>query len=693
MAPQRLRVILGLFGTAVAGWFLLPSSPRAAEAGVETIVVEGDLTLTKGEQRKVRLVVRASHVVIDGRGATMVGPGTVGDPKSLEGAGVGVSVEGTRNVTIKNLTVKGFAVGLQAVDADALRVEGCDFSDNYHNPAHGWGELPARGGVILKRVTHAVLAKNKANRVWDGLSLTDCDDNTISDNDFSHCSNVCGKLWHSSRNRLLTNNFSYGIRIDRAKGEVHARDSTGVLIETGSDDNYWYRNDVTHGGDGIFVRVLNGWVSRGNVFVENDTSYANNNCVESWSPGNTYIRNTANHGSYGFWLGGSDHTRLIGNEAAHNGLATGYHHAPEPGFRHGGIVCVNGPGSHFVLDGNHVHHNGGGGIVFRGDLGSKGKDWRIRHWVVQNNRSHDNVWGVYGQHATDVYLGRNTFEKNERPNFFEDVTDLREAPAGEATRPPVVKLTGPVRAVVGRPVRFDATGSTGPGTLAFRWDIGGVVKMTADAEHVFTKPGFYRVGLTVDHGGLAEIGSREVIVTEPVEEIGTEGEASRWGFEFGDDPGKKGRMHFEDVSDAVTGGTALKLWADPYPGFLATAIFPKDKSAAWDWSRKTALGFWIQARNPNLPGWQDAGPVLTLYGPTGKRVIKPVGGKNLLGQAGESEYRWLWQRLEIPLTVGKGWEAKDEGAFDLGRVTAIGLSVDSWGADPFTLWLDGLGVK
>ena len=80
------------------------------------------------------------------------------------------------------------------------------------------------------------------------------------------------------------------------------------------------RNDITQGGDGIFIRVLNGWVSRGNVFVENDTSYANNNCIESWSPGNTYIRNKANHGSYGFWLGGSDQTVLIGNEAAFNGL-------------------------------------------------------------------------------------------------------------------------------------------------------------------------------------------------------------------------------------------------------------------------------------------------------------------------------------------------------------------------------------
>ncbi len=675
----------------------LTADPPAAKEpnAVKEIVVTKDIALDKGATLNARLVVTASHVTIDGNGATLVGGGEVGNPKSLEGGGIAVRIEGATNVTIKNLKAKGFATGLQATDATALRVEGCDFSDNYHNMAHGWGELPARGGIVLTRVSHSTFTKNRANRVWDGLHLTDCDDNLVSDNDFSHCSNVCAKLWHSSRNRFLNNNLSYGIRIDRAKGEVHARDSTGVLIETGADDNYWYRNDVTHGGDGIFIRVLNGWVSRGNVFVENDTSYANNNCIESWSPGNTYIRNKANHGSYGFWLGGSDHTRLIGNEAAYNGLATGYHQAPEPGFKHGGIVCANGPGSHFVLDGNHVHHNGGGGIVFRGDLGSKGKDWRIRHWVIQNNRSHDNEWGVYGHYATDVYLANNAFEKNARGNFFEDVADLREVRGDSAiTRAPSAHLEGPTRAVAGKPVRFSAAASRDPlgGKLGFRWDLAGRIKSGAAVEHTFAEPGVYRVGLTVDNGTLADIGFRDMVVSAAgEEEIGTEGDSGNWGYEFAGDPEKKGRMHFADDGDAVAGGFALRLRPDPYPGAYATAVYPKAKDATWDWSAKTELRVWVKYRNPNLPGWQDVGPVVTLFGPEGKRVIKPKG-RNLLS-GGESEARWLWQRLRIPLTATNGWEIADEGKFTPNQVKAIGIGMDSFGGDPFTLWLDGLSVK
>lgn len=229
----------------------------AAEPAIREIVVTNDLVLEKGARLPARLIVRANHVAIDGNGATLAGPGQVGDPKSLELAGVAIWIEGVTGVTLKNIKARGFATGLVLRQAQAVTVSDCDFSDNYHNPKHGWGELPARGGILLEQARHCVFRNNRANRVWDGIHLIDSDDNLIIDNDFSHCSNTCGKLWKSCRNKFLNNNLSYGIRIDRAAGEVHARDSTSVLIETGSDDNYWYGNDISHGGDGVFIRPLN----------------------------------------------------------------------------------------------------------------------------------------------------------------------------------------------------------------------------------------------------------------------------------------------------------------------------------------------------------------------------------------------------------------------------------------------------
>ncbi len=643
----------------------------------------------------MRLIVRSSHVTIDGNGAALQGSGVASDLKSLEEAGIGVLIEGCVNVTVRNLKVQGFSTGLVARDSKALLLEQSDFSDNYDNPKHGWGELPARGGILLERVEQSVVRECKANRVWDGLHLINSNDNLVEGNDFAHCSNTCAKLWHASRNRFLRNNLSYGIRIDRAAGEVHARDSTSVLIESGSDENYWFRNDITQGGDGIFIRVPNGWVSRGNVFVENDTSYANNNCIESWSPGNTYIRNKANHGSYGFWLGGSDQTILIGNEAAYNGMTNGNHNAPEPGFHHGGIVIVSGSSSHTIISGNWCHHNNGAGIVFRGDVGSKGAKWRSHHWVVQQNRLENNRWGIWGRWGDQIWVGPNVESGNAQPDSLEDVSGLHRLSGASENRAPSASLMGPSRAVVGMPVRFDASGSREHSgkPLRYHWTVGDVSGDQAALEHVFAKPGFYRLGLTVENGSLADLAWRDLVVTESVrEEIGTEGESAKWGYELEGNDGR-GKMSFAEDADSVAGKASLRFSPNPYPGQYATAIFPGNQSADWDFSAKTKIRFWVKGTNPNLPGYQSPGPVIWLYGKGGKVKIEPVKGRNLLNDLPFSEARWTWMPIEASLNGNADWTRQESGKPDLKHITAIGIALDSWGGDAFTIWLDGLTVQ
>ena len=60
-----------------------------------------DLVLGKGAQLPARLVVRANNVTIDGNDATLTGPGKVGNPKSLENAGVAILIEGATGVTVE----------------------------------------------------------------------------------------------------------------------------------------------------------------------------------------------------------------------------------------------------------------------------------------------------------------------------------------------------------------------------------------------------------------------------------------------------------------------------------------------------------------------------------------------------------------------------------------------------------------
>jgi len=679
----NLPAVLSVFLTILAG----------AAAPAQEIVITRDIVLTKDAVLNSRLVIRADYVTIDGNGATLVGPGMAGKPDSFQG--FGVAAEGCKGVTLRNLKVKGFAAGLAVTDAEHWLIEQCDFSDNYHVPEAGWGNGPRQGGMILTRLRDSILRNNRANRVWNGLDLDNCSANLIAKNDFSRCSNVCLKMATSSANKVLDNNLSYGIRI--APGEVHARDSTCVLIESGSDDNYFRGNDITHGGDGLFIRVLNNWVSTRNVFVDNDCSYAHNNCVESWSPGNTFIGNKANHGSYGFWLGGSDQTVLVGNEAAYNGLPDGSHNAPEAGFSYGGIVFVGGSSSHSKLIGNHCHHNNGAGIVFRGDVETKGKRWRTFHWIVQGNRLEDNQWGIYGLYGDWIYLADNTFRANAKGNHFDAVTNLIEAkPQSGVQAAPRAILDGPRVAKTGEQVVFDASRSADllGRPLQFRWDLDGAVSSEATVKHVFTEPGFYRVGLTVANGGLADLAFRDFLVAGDVKnELGTEGGAAQWGSVIEGDATGKAKLVFHDDPEAIVGRLALRFRPDIYPGMDVTAVYPAARNAGWDFSARKQLSFWMKCQNPNPTGFQDAGPVVWLEGPGGRITYTPSGGRNPVRDTARSEDRWMWQRVVIPLSGDQYWKREVTGTPKLDRIDAVGFAFDSWEAAPFTVWLDGLSCE
>jgi parallel beta-helix repeat protein len=263
-----------------------PASPRVASQersgftpDVPILEVTKDVILDP-KKTYGRVVVKSSDVVIDGKGAWVIGVDG-GNPKTFKG--FGVEAKGMSGVTLRNLNIRGFETGLRVENAKKWTIDDCNFSDNFHDPEFGWGENGRRGGIVLINVHGSTIKNCKANRVWDGCILDHSDGNTLSGNDFSRCSNTCLKLWRARRNTITDNKFDYGIRIK--PGEVHARDSTCVLIETGSDGNAFLKNSCRYGGDGIFVRSLNGWVSTGNRFEKNDCSFANNNGFECWSPG------------------------------------------------------------------------------------------------------------------------------------------------------------------------------------------------------------------------------------------------------------------------------------------------------------------------------------------------------------------------------------------------------------------------
>jgi parallel beta-helix repeat protein len=270
---MRLLRSIALFASFVT------TSTAAALRADDALEIARD-TVLDPQRTYSAIVIKASNVTIDGQGAWLLGPASQKTgPSSSDFRGAAISAKGVSNVRLRNVNARGWETGLKVVDGTGWLVEQCNFSDNFHDPSFGWGENGRRGGILFNRVRLSTNTHCRANRVWDACVLFNSLENTIEDNDFSHTSNTALKLWASGRNRVRRNDFSYGLR--KNPGEVHARDSTCVLIESGSNENHLEDNNCTHGGDGIFIRVLNGWVSTGNVLERNDCSYANNNGFEA----------------------------------------------------------------------------------------------------------------------------------------------------------------------------------------------------------------------------------------------------------------------------------------------------------------------------------------------------------------------------------------------------------------------------
>ncbi|MEK6258781.1 MAG: right-handed parallel beta-helix repeat-containing protein [Planctomycetota bacterium] len=698
MARRRLLVVcVSLWSLSGFLTVAISAGPVANAVPRPVLEVTSDITLDP-HQTYGAIVVKKSGVTIDGRGAWLVG---MADTSSKNLKGTAITAEGVSNVTLKNVNAKGWETGLRVRNAEGWTIENCNFSDNFHDPDFGWGENGRRGGIVLEGVRRSVLKKCKANRVWDACVLVDSDDNVLEGNDFSHTSNTCLKLWTARRNTIRKNVLSHGIRI--SPGEVHARDSTSVLIESGSNDNRFLDNDCTHGGDGIFVRVLNGWCSTGNHFEGNDCSYANNNGVECWAPRNVFVKNKANHCSYGFWLGGSDQTRLIENEASFNGVASGHHNSPHlPGNGHAGIVFMFGPSSHTLARGNVCQGNNGAGIALVGDLGSKGQKWKAYHWIIERNALSENRWGLYAKHADWITVAGNQYRDNTAKNVLLDGDVTRFSETSEkidtTAMPPLAKLNGPSSVKVGTAATWDASASSDPANrkLNFAWDVGGgSLRPDVQLQHTFQRVGFHRVGLNVSNGLLTESAWRDVYVIRDVTELGTEGEATNWSIEDFHERTRSNeqtsRAKFTiDETDQLIGKSALGVVIQPYAGFRAALTYPKSRDATWSLAGKTKLVFWLKAINADVTGWQG-GPFIVVQGDGDKCChIEPKSGRDLMRELDHNEAREGWRLFEIPLRGDDRWQLDGELP---ATARAVSLAFDSWGAPTLRLWIDGLAIE
>jgi parallel beta-helix repeat protein len=666
------------------------------------------------------IILKASGITLDGRGARVIGA-TQGDPKDYKG--VGILLKGVSGVKVKDVKALGWEIGLKIEESSRCSIEHCDFSDNFHWPKHGWGEEGFRGGIVLEQADHCVLRNNKAERVWNACSLVRADANLLEGNDFSHASNTGLSLWTACRNEVRKNNLSWGIRID--PGEVHARDSAGLLVECGSNDNHFLENDITHGGDGVFIRALNGWVSSGNVLEKNDASYANNNCFEAQSPGNTYRGNKANHGSHGMWLGWSNNTIVEDNEACDNGNPKGLHNAPwefsfaprAPKSGHAGIIFA-GTSNNAILRRNKCNNNYGAGLCFFGD-GSKERKFTAYHMIIEQNEARGNRWGIYMEYADWIDLAGNVLEDNQEGNIVEGgtIANIIQHPDNPGiVQHPKAALEGPSSGEIGRQTVLDASASSDPAgcPLSFRWGFGdGTTATGPRVVHAYEQAGFYHAGVTVNNGRFSDLAYRDFRAIEVYPELGTEGEAADWAWDelfdreqlhwpvknaaaIQDAPPVKVRPDAQskvritdDPREFLMGKSSVALDIRP-TGNPLRLLYPKSKNASIPLAGKNYLVFWSKMLNPNIHAWKGLMPTITLYESETKHAMLRPGDCPDNWYPPNSSSRIDWTYRAIPLQANKTLRVEGQLPETLNWMT---IEFYPWGSGPVRLWIDGMTLK
>lgn len=297
------------------------------------------------------LEITGDNITIDFNGAVLQGSVSGQSPDSFKG--LALFIHDSKKVTIKNLSAKGYKIAILARNTQNLTIEACDFSYNYRphlnstqekedlsdwmsyhqNEQDEW--LRYGAAMYLRFCNNAVIKNCTVTNGQNALMLMECNDGLIYNNNFSFNSGIGLGLYHSSNNKVLHNRIIFNVRGYSHGVYNRGQDSAGILVYEQSSNNLFYKNNVTHGGDGFFLWAGQTTMDSGgggcndNVLLENDFSYAPTNGIEVTFSRNKIKGNRIVECDHGIWGGYSFNTTISNNQFDSNRIAIAIEHGQE----------------------------------------------------------------------------------------------------------------------------------------------------------------------------------------------------------------------------------------------------------------------------------------------------------------------------------------------------------------------------
>ncbi len=381
MILNRL-LALGLTAVPVAAAAAPAQFPVVTVTHDDTIITQSCVVVVAGPiadtNKNGVLHIDADHVTVRFAPGSALRGSPAGTPWD-ELRGIGLRIDGRRDVTLQGLRVHGFKNGIVATRADALVVDGGDYSDNYrqhlqstpaaengadwlfphHNDDTKWRDEYG-GAVCVEGSTNVTIRGVRVRRGQNGIVLDRVNDSAIYDNDCSFLSGWGIAMWRSSRNRVTRNAFDFCVRGHVEGVYNRGQDSAGLLVFEQCNENLFAENSATHGGDCFFGfaghdAIGEQWMTRErerlrketgrrevddlirpaadlvagmsalgcnrNLLIGNDFSYSPAHGIEmTFSEGNQFVRNRlVENAICGVWGGYSSATLILENEFTGNG--------------------------------------------------------------------------------------------------------------------------------------------------------------------------------------------------------------------------------------------------------------------------------------------------------------------------------------------------------------------------------------
>jgi parallel beta-helix repeat protein len=294
------------------------------------------------------ITITGNNITIDFNNALLKGSNKKINPDDF--FGIGILIKNSRNVTIKNLKVSGYKLALMATNTEKLTLDNCDLSYNYRQHLNStqekedisdWmsyhknekDEWLRYGAAIYLRGCNFITIKNcKVTGGQNALMMAECNDGMIYNNDFSFNSGIGIGMYRSSRNGVMYNRIIFNVRGYSHGVYNRGQDSAGILVYEQSSNNLFYKNNVTHGGDGFFLWAGQTTMDSGkggcndNVITKNDFSYAPTNGVEATFSRNTISYNRIFECDHGIWGGYSYQSTINNNSFRNNRIGIAIEH-------------------------------------------------------------------------------------------------------------------------------------------------------------------------------------------------------------------------------------------------------------------------------------------------------------------------------------------------------------------------------